>query len=213
MLAREVPMKEIAFKCQRCGKCCRFRGDIQISPMDLVRYCKFFNMSPSTILEQYAVIEKRHLEPTQVFVKDKGDKLHTCIFFEEGAGCTINQVKPPVCYIYPFYEDFFENGMTTVQMTQCVINSMSTEKNKEKIVDLIERASNNRYSLEKGYIIWYISVLAMFTIRLRESSAPESLKQKYIERFFNDFYLNLDISSDGYLDSKLEEWQSITDFT
>ena len=80
-------------------------------------------------------------------------------------------------------------------------------------MDLIERASNNRYSLEKGYIIWYISVSAMFTIRLSESSAPDSLKQKYIEKFFNDFYLNLDISSNGYLDSKLEEWQSITDFT
>lgn len=211
MLIKEVPVNEIAFECQRCGKCCRFRGDIPISPMDLVRYCNFFKMSPSSFLEEYAILEKVYLEPVRVYLKDKGDKQHTCIFFEEDKGCTINAIKPPICYIYPFYEDVFGNGMTTVQLTKCVMNSASKETIKKPVLDLIECASNNRYHIEKKSIVQYISTLATFTICLKESSVPNIFKQQYIEKFFNDFYLNLDISNDEYLDNKFEEWQNITD--
>lgn len=212
MLGETIVMDRIHFECQRCGRCCTRRGDLRVTPMDLVRYCRFLNISVSEFFEKYTVIMENESEDLPiVLLKDKGDKMKTCIFFEEGVGCKVHLVKPPTCYLYPFLVDIFEVEKTQVLMTPCVIIGMSGEP-KEKIGDVIKRISTGRYQSEKNDIKCYINLIGDLHMNLQRNSQSKKQKQAYIHKFFEDFFTNLDISDDKYLSTKLKEWDDIVCF-
>lgn len=210
----EVERNTIYFKCSRCGKCCHFRGDLLITPMDLFRYCQFLHMTTVEFLEQYARIEESSSDLFKIFLKDKGDILRTCIFFDNDMGCSINPIKPPICYFYPFFVNFFTDDKTTVQITDCVMSSLNNSSNKkeERIIDLVEKASGNRYHSEKILMKKYIELISSIHLALASSSDGDSKKKKHTQKFFEDFYINLDLSDEHYIEKKIEEWQDIVIF-
>lgn len=210
-LGEMLEMEEISFECKRCGKCCRRRGDLPITPMELVLYCNYFNMTAQQFLDEYANIERAPGELPKVFLKHKGDEKKTCIFFEEEKGCTINPIKPAICYLFPFFQNFFSDNKTLIQVTPCVIESLSNGK-KEKISDLIEKASCGRYGKEKINMKKYIDLISNFELKLKRGSYSIKQKQMYIDKFYEDFFLNICPGCENYLKDKFKEWDYIICF-
>jgi len=84
------------FDCKRCGQCCEGRGGIVLGPRDQARLAARFGQSVEDWLARYA--EKRNGK----FVIRAGED-GRCVFFQDGAGCTVHQDKPDVCRAWPFF--------------------------------------------------------------------------------------------------------------
>jgi len=89
-------MSEKSFSCQRCGHCCFGRGGIVVGQRDLPRLLAYFNMEKEAFLAKYTEIFDG--KPTLVTGSDG-----FCLFFKEGAGCTIHEARPDVCRAWPYF--------------------------------------------------------------------------------------------------------------
>lgn len=108
-----VEVDRIDFHCKRCGECCRSRGDISLFPQDIPRIAKYLGMnSGDEFLKKYAIKEFFEDKPAlyKYVIKDKGDYMQTCVFFdEEKKICRIHEVKPPACFYFPFVPVDYKN--------------------------------------------------------------------------------------------------------
>lgn len=89
-------MSEKSFSCRRCGHCCHGRGGIVVGQRDLPRLLAYFHMEKNEFLSRYT--EEFDGKPTLV----TGDDGY-CLFFKEGAGCTIHEARPDVCRAWPYF--------------------------------------------------------------------------------------------------------------
>lgn len=88
------------FGCNQCGKCCKYREDIIISPYDLFRIAKFLSETPMEVIEHYCIyyIGNDSRLPV-VLLKALGSE-RACPFLKRRR-CTIHQAKPAACALYP----------------------------------------------------------------------------------------------------------------
>lgn len=87
------------FHCTECGKCCRNREDIILSPHDLFRAAKETGTTPENFLAQYCEIFIGNNSRFPV-VHVKMDVLGNCVLLHN-KHCTIHKAKPSVCAMFP----------------------------------------------------------------------------------------------------------------
>lgn len=95
-------------KCNRCGACCKTQNGIILSLIDIHKIAGKLGVTPKYFFQHYCRIS------TNIFDifgtgPHKGILLRTkngvCPFYKDQIGCTINDVKPVTCNLYPF-KDF-----------------------------------------------------------------------------------------------------------
>ena len=113
---RVTPSAKIRFKCTGCGDCCRHvKETVPVDSQDafyLTKHLRDLGMDIYCVdqfLEQYA--EPALLDECGFFVyflKSVG-KDNTCIFLKDNR-CSVQEVKPLACKLYPFMVDPNESG-------------------------------------------------------------------------------------------------------
>ena len=113
---RVTPSAKIRFKCTGCGDCCRHvKETVPVDSQDafyLTKHLRDLGMDIYCVdqfLEQYA--EPALLDECGFFVyflKSVG-KDNACIFLKDNR-CSVQEVKPLVCKLYPFMVDPNESG-------------------------------------------------------------------------------------------------------
>ena len=113
---RVTPSAKIRFKCTGCGDCCRHvKETVPVDSQDafyLTKHLQNLGMDIYCVdqfLEQYA--EPALLDECGFFVyflKSVG-KDNACIFLKDNR-CSVQEVKPLVCKLYPFMVDPNESG-------------------------------------------------------------------------------------------------------
>ena len=113
---RVTPSTKIRFKCTGCGDCCRHvKETVPVDSQDafyLTKHLRDLGMDIYCVdqfLEQYA--EPALLDECGFFVyflKSVG-KDNACIFLKDNR-CSVQEVKPLVCKLYPFMVDPNESG-------------------------------------------------------------------------------------------------------
>lgn len=165
-------IERIDFKCQRCGGCCKYRGDIDLFPHDIPRIAKYLGMScGDEFLEKYAIKEEIPEKPNlyKYVIKDKGDRVKTCIFYENNK-CRIHPVKPPACFMFPFLD--ISDDDIEIQLLSCVLEALKSKKGKKPIEFLREIP---QYEEEK-------------TLRERENLLMYRLYVKPYSKFYEGMY-------------------------
>lgn len=85
--------------CSLCEKCCEYRGDIKITPINVLEISKFLKISIEETLKTYT--EEVENEEPEIVIKGIGEKKE-CIFNNrENYKCMINKVKPMQCVVFP----------------------------------------------------------------------------------------------------------------
>lgn len=88
------------FRCRGCGKCCKNRDDVLLTPADLFRIAKHFGKTPAEIINEYCDC---YIGGTSRFpivrLRPKG-KTRACPFLVEKR-CLVHKSKPTVCALYP----------------------------------------------------------------------------------------------------------------
>ena len=88
------------FHCDQCGKCCAYRDDIILSPMDIFRMAKELKISPVDFYHEYCVFNiGEHTRMPIVRLGSVG-KDHHCVLLKNHK-CSVHKVKPAVCGMFP----------------------------------------------------------------------------------------------------------------
>ena len=88
------------FKCLACGKCCKHREDILLSPYDLFRIAKYLGIEVVKVIQEYCVYFIGTSSKLPVIVLNMQGAERKCPFLEKGK-CRIHSAKPSVCGMYP----------------------------------------------------------------------------------------------------------------
>jgi uncharacterized protein len=92
------------FACQTgCTKCCRIRGWVYLTEVDLHQAAAYLNLTPAEFELQHA-IRYRH-----VFRLRKLPRGQDQCRFLTATGCSIHPVKPTQCRTYPFWPSLVES--------------------------------------------------------------------------------------------------------
>jgi len=81
----------IPFECTKCGDCCRWDGEVFLTPEDIKRMSENLNINVSEFLEKYTISGKT--------LKNKPDSSE-CVFLKDNK-CTIFNNKPEQCDKFP----------------------------------------------------------------------------------------------------------------
>ena len=88
----------LRFTCTQCGKCCTGEpGFVWVSETEIEAIAAFLKLDPE---EVRALHTKRASRGRSIREKANGD----CIYFEQGQGCTIYEVRPAQCRTWLFWE-------------------------------------------------------------------------------------------------------------
>ena len=111
-------LKSKAFlNCSICDKCCEYRGDIKITPINVLEISKYLKISIDEFLEKYT--EPAPNEDPEIVIKGIGEKRY-CIFNDRTTfKCKIHEVEPMQCLVFPLVpwdlnKDLFINSNSCV---------------------------------------------------------------------------------------------------
>lgn len=88
------------FHCKSCGKCCKYRNDVLLTPYDLFRIARYFGRNPVEIVSSYCECYDgpgSHLPVVQI----KPVQPNNACPFLRNKKCAVHLDKPIVCAAYP----------------------------------------------------------------------------------------------------------------
>ncbi len=98
----EVGKLNFRFECQPgCTNCCTQSGDVWLTEEDVERIAAYLSLGRATF-------EKRYLHRSKQGLRLSIPRPHSCHFLMEG-GCSIHQVKPLQCRVFPFWPENVAN--------------------------------------------------------------------------------------------------------
>lgn len=93
------------FSCNQCGKCCINREDILLSPIDLFRVSKKFNMTPEEFVTQYGETYIGDSSRMVIVRLRPRGSIKRCPLLKERK-CSVHDAKPTVCAMFPIGRAF-----------------------------------------------------------------------------------------------------------
>jgi len=86
---------DITYQCQRCSNCCRWPGDVRLTPADISSIARFLDLDEETFIQKYTRIDSRR---NGLSLTEQADG--ACSFLD-GNNCLINPAKPGQCRSFP----------------------------------------------------------------------------------------------------------------
>lgn len=85
----------IFYECDRCTACCRWPGQVKLSPAEITRLAAFLHLDEHAFIQQYT---RLNASRTGLALKDQPDG--ACVFLA-GGDCRVNALKPQQCRDFP----------------------------------------------------------------------------------------------------------------
>lgn len=108
---KEVQLSDrVRFRCMRCAACCRhIQSTVMIEVKDAFYLAKYLGITVAEFYDRYT--EMLLLEDTgfPVFLLKAVGKDNSCVFLK-GNRCSVQDVKPRTCKLYPFWVFPDDNG-------------------------------------------------------------------------------------------------------
>ena len=90
---------KVNLDCKICDKCCKYRGDIKITPVNVVEISKLLGCSIEDFL--YLYTDRVKGEEPEIVLKTIGRE-RCCIFNDEDDNrCQVQKFKPMQCVMFP----------------------------------------------------------------------------------------------------------------
>lgn len=165
--------------CNRCEKCCIYRGDIRIIPFNACKISNFLKIPLKDFLERYTT--RLNNSKLELVLKTNGD-LKECVLYDRNIkGCSIHAVKPMQCVMFPLVpenlkKDYFYNSK------QCTLKNA-----KEITVNEWVNGNNKIYSRNKKIYIEWIKFIEWIQPKI-ENISNEELDELY-KILFEDYNL------------------------
>lgn len=165
--------------CDNCDKCCINRGDIKLTPINVIQISKHLSITIEEFLKKYTY-ELKDEEP-EIAIKAVGER-KDCIFYDRREKhCSIHKVEPMQCVMYPLVpenlkRDYFYNKGT------CVC--------KDKQLIKIEKWLNGNHGIYKKYKNIYIEwIKLMEFIQENWKKLPVKTRKEIKKILFTEYNL------------------------
>ncbi len=170
---------KVNLNCSICEKCCEYRGDIKITPVNVLEISKFLKISIGEFIENYT--EEVKNEPPEIVLKGIGEK-RNCIFNDkESFKCKINKVKPLQCLIFPLFPVDIKRDLF-INTGECKVDTKKFTTVKKWI-----NGSNNNYKRNKNIYIKWIEL--MEEIQPKWNGFSEEKKENIRKLLFREYNL------------------------
>ena len=107
------------FRCTECGKCCKNREDILLSPYDLNRMARHLGIEMGQVIQDYCIWYAGQSSMLPVVTMRMRGPEKRCPFLK-GKKCGIHAAKPTVCALFPLGRVGSENDEQVHYMMQKV---------------------------------------------------------------------------------------------
>lgn len=163
--------------CSICDKCCIYRGDIRLTPVNILEISKFLKIDIKEFLEKYT--QTITGEEPEIVLKGIGEEKRCILNDEKTCKCKINKVKPIQCVMFPLMPIDVEKDLF-VNMKTCPIKS-----SKKTSVNKWLNGNNKIYNRNKKiYIKWiqFIEEIQLIWNNLSKEK-QEKIKQIIFEEY------------------------------
>lgn len=138
---------KVKLGCNICDKCCINRGDIKLTPINVIQISRYMNISIEEFLDKYT--DRLLDQQPEIVLKPIGER-NTCILNDQNTNmCTIHDVKPMQCVTFPLIPIDLEHDIFFNQDT-CVCD----EKKEMKVIDWLNGKNGIYVKYKKVYIEW-----------------------------------------------------------
>lgn len=170
---------KIKLGCNLCDKCCVYRGDIRLTPLNVCNISKYLKMPIKDFLNKYTDRLKEN-EP-EIVLKTVGNLKQCILYDEKGQKCGIHPVEPMQCLMFPLVpenlkRDYFINS------EQCYFKDA-----KEITVNEWLNGNNNLYKKNKKICMEWVSFIEY--IQPKWEKIKKEDKQKIYEILFENYDL------------------------
>ena len=156
---------KVKLGCNLCDKCCIYRGDIRLLPINVWRISKYLNISVKEFLEKYT--DRPEGNKLELVLKTTGE-LRQCILYDEpGKKCGIHPVKPLQCVMFPLVPENLKRDYF-VDSGQCRL-----EDAEEITVNEWVNGNNKIYSKNKKICMEWIQFIEWAQIKTNEFSGEK----------------------------------------
>jgi len=162
---------KVKLNCPLCEKCCEYRGDIKITPINVLEISKFLKITPKDFIDNYTE-EVKGEEPERV-IKGVGDKSY-CVFNDRSNfKCKIHKVKPMQCVIFPLMPVDLSRDLF-INTNRCVVAN-----DKYTTVDKWINGNHKIYSRNKNVYVKWIDLMEEIQPwwKIIESEKKEEIKR------------------------------------
>lgn len=177
------------FHCTSCGKCCRNREDLLISPEDIHRICAYLGRQPFDFIQRYTRVRSGPGSHLPIVTVQPIAPDSRCPFLR-GHKCSIHEVKPIACAAYPLgrtaMPPFYEPHYILQQNISC--NPMDRTV---KVRDWLgKHASAER---EKSASVWF-SFIQCYSMAIYDAweNFTDSMRNDILHQTFALLYLMLE---------------------
>ena len=137
--------------CDTCNKCCVYRGDIRLTPINVCEISKYLNISIHDFIMKYTDRLEGNL--FELVLKTRGDLKECILYNQENNKCLIHSVKPMQCVMFPLYPENIKNDLF-INSGQCKKETFPEIK-----VDNWLNDNNEIYKKHKDFCIYWISFI------------------------------------------------------
>lgn len=98
-----------SFTCKACGKCCKNREDIILTPFDVFRIAGYLGRTPEEIITRYCKVYEGQDSHFPIVWLAPLPPDNSCPFLRNKK-CIVHTAKPVVCRVYPLARIFQASG-------------------------------------------------------------------------------------------------------
>ena len=165
--------------CSICDRCCKYRGDIRLTPINVLEISKYLKISPKNFLEKYTT--ELQDEAPEIVIKAVGEDKR-CIFNNsKNYKCMVHKFRPMQCVVFPLYPVDIRNDLF-INTESCIMKS----KKKIKINKWLN--SDNIYNKNKNIYLKWIELIE--EIQPIWNSVSTNNKMEIRELLFMEYDLN-----------------------
>ena len=124
----------LRFECTGCGRCCRgpTPGRVWVTIREIKALAAFLKLDIETFARRYLLRSGRRLSLLESASRD-------CIFWREDVGCSVYEVRPDQCRLYPFWAEIVETEEAwEAESKKCPGMDRGTLYSATMIADLLE---------------------------------------------------------------------------
>jgi Fe-S-cluster containining protein len=146
-----ITARQILIRCKRCGECCRYCNPISLDDEECNAVARHLGMSDYSFKERYidvlsnidALTNPKKDESKEGDLAIKKNREMHCPFYDEVIGCSIYEVRPTACRIFPYLQkDVIDESAHNSRMI-CFCNCPASIELDNKIKTLSRRLRSN----------------------------------------------------------------------
>lgn len=93
--------EEFAFKCRKCGKCCKNRNDVMLNSRDLYNIAKKLGITTMQVIEKYCETFIGADSNLPIVILKFGGSKNACPLLNTKGLCLVQDMKPVICALFP----------------------------------------------------------------------------------------------------------------